>query len=329
VLKTNTTSAAIIPTNCEFNWEPVSNSISVTAYESSTVSYWNTCISEQRLCSDWVLDWTYTYSECTPDLTPTFLSNCTTNWQIYYADNTWNKLASVTNAWDATWVSWKSISDLTCSWHIIVCNWNNSWYTLQACNVWATVVWATNTSGAYWNYFQWWNNWWTPSWTITPSTIFVNTISPVIYWPGNYYNNTTFIWWASLIAPYDWSSPQNNNLWWSWWTVFQRQWPCSVWYHISTNIEWDAINVIWWWCKNWCGWSDDLWTWLSNSIKLPWAGFRYWTTGIMADLGTDASYWSSSPSGTNAYQFRFNSYRVYSFISSNRVNAYPIRCFKN
>ncbi|NDK09125.1 hypothetical protein EOM39_07870, partial [Candidatus Gracilibacteria bacterium] len=124
-------------------------------------------------------------TETAPD---PFLSNCTANGQIYYADSSGNKLATVTNAGVTTWVSGKSISDLTCEGHIIVCSGNNAGYTLQACNLGSSTVGATNSSAAYGNYFQWGNNGGTPSGTLTPSTTLVNTISPTTYGPGNYYN---------------------------------------------------------------------------------------------------------------------------------------------
>ena len=300
-------------------WEP--NYQDIVAIDPTTNSTWAVYLVNRFINTNvW---WIKTSNVILPTITApiTFLSNCTANWQIYYADSSWNKLATVTNAWVTTWVSWKSISDLTCAGHIIVCSWNNAWYTLQACNLWSSTVWATNSSAAYWNYFQWWNNWWTPSWTLTPSTTPVNTISPTRYWPGNYYYNTTFIWWAGL-ARYDWSSPQNDNLWWNTTnTNIARQWPCPTNYHVPTQPEWVAIHTAWWWWTNWTN--------LSNTLKLPIAGYRDRRDGSMSSQGTFGYYWASSPYVTHGYSLLFRSTGIYPSNGDDRAYGFSVRCFKN
>ena len=53
--------------DCDFNGTPVLNGQSVTAYQTSSVPYGNTCTSEQRMCTNAVLGGTYTNSTCTVD----------------------------------------------------------------------------------------------------------------------------------------------------------------------------------------------------------------------------------------------------------------------
>ncbi|MDP2090138.1 MAG: DUF1566 domain-containing protein [Candidatus Gracilibacteria bacterium] len=52
-------------TNCDFNGDTVINNTSVTAYLTDSVSFGNTCTSEQRMCNNGTLNGTYTYTGCT------------------------------------------------------------------------------------------------------------------------------------------------------------------------------------------------------------------------------------------------------------------------
>ena len=59
--------SAVSYSDCEFSWEPVLHTESVTAYFEASVEYWNTCNSEQRTCTDWNLSWGFTFTWCTVD----------------------------------------------------------------------------------------------------------------------------------------------------------------------------------------------------------------------------------------------------------------------
>ncbi len=266
----------------------------------------------------WGLSWNNTViTESNQIIQTVFLDNCTSTGQIYYADNIWNKLASVTNTWIATWELWKTIDDLTCSWHIIMCSWTNSWYTLQACNLWANIVWTWSNS--YWYYFQWWNNYGSLAWWPTTITL----PNATWYWPNNYYISTAFIIWSSSYR-YDWTTAYNNNLWWGITNTNEaRKWPCNINYHIPTNLERGDINTVgWWWYT--------LWTWLSNTLKMPYAGNRNRSNGSIEWLWFGL-YWSSSASSNDSsFYFGFvpNSINASSGWY-NRARGFPIRCIKN
>jgi hypothetical protein len=137
------------------------------------------------------------------------------------------------------------------------------------------------------------------------------------YWPGNYYNNTTFIWWAS----FDWASPQNDNLWWSWWTTLQRQGPCTTWYYIPTQTEWAGIVTAGWWGTNWIS--------MQNTLLLPFAGLRDLSTGAMNYQTTIAYYWSTTLTSTYAYTLIFNASSINPANSRVRAYGFSLRCFKN
>ena len=54
-----------IAPNCYFNADVILNGNSVTAYQSSNVAGGQSCISEQRLCTDGLLSGQYSYASCT------------------------------------------------------------------------------------------------------------------------------------------------------------------------------------------------------------------------------------------------------------------------
>jgi hypothetical protein len=244
----------------------------------------------------------------------TFLSNCIARGYMYYVDTDWNKLASVTKAWVASWEPWKSILDLNCTWNIIVCAWTNSWYTLQACNLWSNTVWATNVSAAYWNYYQWWNNYGSVAWWPTTTTL----ANVSWYNPPTYFTSTSFI-----LSSNDWAIAQNDNLWWNTiWTSEARQWPCPINYHVPSNAEWTEIYLAWWWVSNWPNK-------LSDTLKLPFQGYRSGVSGDMYNLGTNGRYWSSSPNSSNGYNLNFDATSINPNNIHVRAYGNSVRCIKN
>ncbi len=281
----------------------------------NTFAWWSTTLWWAVVYINW-----QSYNMTTSNITlyakweiPTYKQLCTwtpTNWEIYYTDASWNKIASVTNTWTPIWESWKTISNLTCNtwwgtnngWHIVVCTSNTTWYVLQACNLWNTwTPWATTTSSAYWNVYQWWRA------------------------------DTTFDQWSS-----DWKSPADSELWWvsevnkttaTWANSTETnrtkmQWPCPTGYHVPTNKEWVDVRTAW---EN--GWRN--WTNLSNALQLPFAPFRGWNAGSVTNLGSYGFYWSSSPVSTFAYGLYFSSSSVDPSNGNNRADGFSVRCFKN
>ncbi len=289
---------AVTNTGCSMNFnfcstQPSYTNASFTTWTPTSINQTRQNTNARNPCY-YACTWWYTGNDCS--VAPNFAASCITAWQTLTSTSVY----SGCNTRD-----------------IIVCSWTSTWYILSACNVWASVAWTWVVS--YWNYFQWWNNWWTPSGTIAPSTTFVNT---TWYWPGNYYNNITFIWWGAITSPFDWSSIQNDNLWWSWWSVLQRQGPCNTWYHIPTQTEWAWIVTVGWW-------GTTLWTSMWNKLLLPFAGTRSRTTGTMSSQTTDAYYWATTPSGTSANDLKFLPTVINVADSKFRLYSYTIRCFKN
>ena len=285
---------------------------------SVTRNYWSVC--NDILAT---LSW---YSCSTTTNWPASLTSNISNiaWSCTYV----NSYASCT--WTTRVVNFASTTYWSCSSSdIVVCTWNWTWYTLAACNVWTNIAWTWTWS--YWYYFQWWNNWWTLSWRLTPLTTLVDASS---YWPWNYYYDTNIIWWTDLTSPWDWSSVQNDDLWWRvTWTNISMQWPCLSGYHIPTHEEWKAV-----W-KNWCNWtcggSDDYTADISNKLKLPLSGRRNRTTWAMANVDLwKWQYWTTSFSSSSIYTFEVvprNTSVWYIYVDNQRYRAmwHPVRCFKN
>ena len=169
-------------------------------------------------------------------------------------DATWTVIYGT--LWSA-WIFWNQTE-----WLISITDWTNG-YTMADKNLWATTVYSSgNTlSEANCGYlYQWWNNYAFPwSWSVTTSSTLVNASS---YWPGNYYSSSTFITVSS--NPRDWSSVQNNDLWWD--TT-----------NTTTNIN-NAISNTGVLSINWQTWNITIETFqLAPNSPLNPKYRRYWT----------------------------------------------------
>jgi prepilin-type N-terminal cleavage/methylation domain-containing protein len=303
-------------TTCELNTcvtQPIYTNATYTVWTPTQVNQPRQNSTNTNPCYYTCINW-YTWSDCS---VPTFLTNCTWSSQFIYTDATWIEIWRVNNAW--TTISWNPLT-LTCAWHIIVCTGNNTWYVLQACNLWSSTVWATNTFASYGNRYQWWRNKWF-TWTVTQQATQIPNAS------YNPLNDTYWFVWNSNLSSYriDWIVTQDDNLWGNTTnTSIARQWPCSIGYHVPSQPEWVAIHAIWWW-------GTTLWTALSNTLKLPFAGRRVRDNGTMTGQGAFGGYWSSSPyeSGTYGYYLYFFSTSLWPIDLHYRATGFSVRCIKN
>jgi uncharacterized protein (TIGR02145 family) len=122
---------------------------------------------------------------------------------------------------------------------------------------------------------------------------------------------------SSTALPYDWRSPQNNNLWQG---VNGVNNPCPSAYRLPTDAELEAERT----------------SWLSNyqagafvsPLKLPLAGVRSGSDGSLYSVGSNGIYWSSTVAGTNARNLYFNSGGA-GMQNSTRADGYSVRCLKD
>ena len=112
------------------------------------------------------------------------------------------------------WSNWAWIYHSVTEWVISISSDWQTWITIADKNLWATTVyndWDILSQANCWYYYQWWNNYGFP-WTWAISKTSSTQVDASAYWPWNYYSNDTFI--VRNDSPYDWSSVQNDNLWW-------------------------------------------------------------------------------------------------------------------
>jgi len=119
-------------------------------------------------------------------------------------------------------------------------------------------------------------------------------------------------------APYDWRSPQNDNLWQG---VNGVNNPCPSGYRLPTEAEWEAERISWS--------SNNAAGAFASPLKLPVAGFRYSGNGIISE-NAYGYYWTSKIYET------VSSHLVFSFdfafltdCCDPRASGMSIRCIKN
>ena len=69
-----------------------------------------------------------------------------------------------------------------------------------------------------------------------------------------------------------------------------------------------------------------------NYFKLPFAGYRYYSSASLDNQGSNGYYWSSSPSSAGSNNARYlylNSSDVNANSSSRRAFGGSVRCFKD
>lgn len=264
-------------------------------------------------------NWYITFTEWEPtEENQDYIQDASNCWYVCTWWYTWTNCETAPNPYaSCTWVNTPTPFSATTTYgscntaDIIVCSWNEVWYTIAACNVWTdTASTAYNDAGWYWELFQWWNNAWVKiAWTSTEQ-ISVTDIDST-------YSNVTFINDTA-----DWNTTQNDNLWWNWTNTDEaRIWPCLPWYHVPSQPEWGWIHTAWWWGIDWFN--------MSNDLKIPMVGYRARTNANLYDQGNGWSYWSSSPSGTNGYRMTLYTTSIDSNASIARALGAAVRCFKN
>ena len=118
-------------------------------------------------------------------------------------------------------------------------------------------------------------------------------------------------------SPYDWRSPQNNNLWQG---VNGVNNPCPVGYRVPTIAEWTTERQSWS--------SNNSAGAFASPLKLPLAGRRYFSSGSLLTVGSFGVYWSSSVSGSLAQYLYFSSTDA-NVHDDDRAYGNSVRCLKD
>lgn len=248
------------------------------------------------------------------DNSKTVADCATTIWEVIY--------------WTANWLAW----NLTCDDDIFICNWTPwNWYTISACNAWALVVYtgigqsfvAETTVRSSWvnEWAGWFYQWWNSADLSLSSATSTHIVSTILI-DSNYNVDTNFINWNSSYRK-DWIQVKEDNLWWNTTSTDEaRKGPCDEWYHIPTKSEWqNLINLKWE--------PSNLWTEMSDELKLPIAGGAFWSTGIPYIQWNTGTYWTSTPNWDNANFMYFSANAIYTNDYQFRTFGASIRCFQN
>lgn len=151
---------------------------------------------------------------------------------------------------------------------------------------------------------------WTGSGSGTPDNGTTSTLSSSDN-PGH----SLFI--TPVNSPYDWRSPQNDNLWQG---VSGINNPCPSGYRLPTETELNNERLSWS-TNNSAGA-------YGSPLKLPVAGARYNQDGSLGDTGSNGYYWNSTVDGTSAKALNFYGTDAGMF-STNRSGGYSVRCIKD
>ena len=128
-------------------------------------------------------------------------------------------------------------------------------------------------------------------------------------------NHGNFILVTNL--PFDWRSPQNNNLWQG---VNGINNPCPIGYRLPTIIEYD--NDV----NSWSSVSIN--GAFSSNLKYSLGGNRGGLSGGIGSVGTEGVYWSSSILGGDSWFLVINS-NLIGGSGVSRAKGHAVRCIKN
>ncbi len=119
-------------------------------------------------------------------------------------------------------------------------------------------------------------------------------------------------------SPYDWRNPQNDNLWQG---VNGTNNVCPAGFRLPTQPEWSTLVS--------SAGITNYTTAYSSSLKLTAAGYRSYSDASLSYLGALGLYWSSSVTGTNAFNLYFSSSAVYPASNDYRAGGFSVRCLKD
>ena len=117
--------------------------------------------------------------------------------------------------------------------------------------------------------------------------------------------------------PYDWRSPQNDNLWQG---VSGTNNPCPSGWRIPTKVEWDNERL------NWSSQDSD--GAYASPLKLTVAGARNWYDTSLFTVGSTGYYWSDTAESDYMWRLGFES-NYSSMYNDHRAYGFSVRCIKD
>jgi uncharacterized protein (TIGR02145 family) len=127
--------------------------------------------------------------------------------------------------------------------------------------------------------------------------------------------NGNFI--ISTIAPYNWRSPQNTNLWQG---VNGENNPCPSGYRLPTETEINAERLSW-------STNNSVGA-FASPLKWPMAGYRNYSDGSLGNVGSEGYYWSSTVSSLDSRSLYFFGSDA-TIYTEYRAYGLSVRCLKD
>ena len=138
-----------------------------------------------------------------------------------------------------------------------------------------------------------------------------NTAGPI----ATPWSSTNFI--TNSTNPRDWRTPQDDNLWQG---VSGTNNPCPIGYRVPTDTELDNQRLTW--SVNTSSGA------IASPLKLPMAGRRVGSDGLLGNVGARGRYWSNTVSSTSARSLYFDSGDA-GMSTDSRANGFSVRCLKD
>ena len=129
------------------------------------------------------------------------------------------------------------------------------------------------------------------------------------------------VWISSFItttsSPFNWLSLTDTHMWTG--TTAENN-PCPSGFRIPTNAEWEQE-------RRSRSMNNSVGA-FASPLKLPLAGFRNSTAGLIGNTGNSGYYWSSTINDTSS-RFIYISNGESSMYESVRAYGYSVRCIKD
>lgn len=120
-----------------------------------------------------------------------------------------------------------------------------------------------------------------------------------------------------MASPYDWRSPQNDNLWQG---VSGTNNPCPSGWRIPTETELETERL---------SWSSNNYNGAyASPLKLTAGGYRNYSNASLSNVGSYGGYWSSTVSTTYARGLSFYSADAYMYTDG-RAGGFSVRCVQD
>jgi len=121
-------------------------------------------------------------------------------------------------------------------------------------------------------------------------------------------------------SPYDWRSPQNDNLWQG---VNGINNPCPAGFRLPTSTEWETEH------NSWGVDNQNRQGAFASSLKLVAAGYRSRNNGTVNNAGSSGFCWSGTVNGSSSRNMDFSSTSTSSMQSNSRTFGMSVRCIKD